>query len=213
MAIAKKGTRLITVDDIEYRWIVQPDDEPGLGIVVECAENPGQRMITWVEHGNIISPWLVRKAILHALDRGWKPKQRGQELNFGFEGILQNPRDWIGVPAEYQEQWQLIYYESHDSQESLNLSAPYPICGTVSLHHWYQVGTPIDRVFEGHKFIANGYLWQWCSNCHSFEHYSSFVPDWWSCALEVDAEKLTAWPIAIEEARIAMLTSNKIPSY
>jgi hypothetical protein len=56
MAIAKKGTRLITVDDIEYRWVIQPDDEPGLGIVVECAENPGQRMITWVEHGNIISP-------------------------------------------------------------------------------------------------------------------------------------------------------------
>jgi hypothetical protein len=60
MAIAKKGTRLIRVDDVEYRWIVQPDDEPGLGIVVECAENPGQRMITWVEHGNIISPWLVK---------------------------------------------------------------------------------------------------------------------------------------------------------
>jgi hypothetical protein len=41
MAIAKKGTRLIRVDDVEYRWVVQPDDEPGLGIVVECAENPG----------------------------------------------------------------------------------------------------------------------------------------------------------------------------
>jgi hypothetical protein len=100
MAIAKKGTRLIRVDDVEYRWIVQPNDEPGLGIVVECAENPAQRMITWVEHGNIISPWLVRKAILHALDRGWKPKQRGQELSFRFEGILVNPKDLTGVPTE-----------------------------------------------------------------------------------------------------------------
>jgi len=88
MALAKKGTRLIKVNDVEYRWVVRPDDEPGLGIVVGCADNPGQRMITWVEHGNIISPWLVRKAILHALDRGWHPKQKGKEIVFRFEGIV-----------------------------------------------------------------------------------------------------------------------------
>lgn len=90
MAIAKKGTRSIRVDDVEYRWVVQPDDEPGLGIVVECTENPGQRIIIWVDHGNIISPWLVRKAILYALEKGWQPKQKGKELVFRFEGILQN---------------------------------------------------------------------------------------------------------------------------
>lgn len=204
MAIAKKGTRLITVDDVEYRWVVQPDDEPGLGIVVECAKNPGQRMITWVDRGNIISPWLVRKAILHAVEQGWQPKQRGKQLTFRFEGILQNQGDWSGVPDKYQEEWENIYYKS---KESLNLSAPCPICSMVALHRWYQVGESIDRVIEGSKFIATGALWEWCSNCHSFEHYSNcFVPDWWSCDLEVDVKKLTALPIAIEEARKAQLS-------
>jgi hypothetical protein len=89
MAVAKKSTRLIKVDDVEYRWVVQPDDEPGLGIVVELSENPGQRMMTWVEHGNIISPWLVRKAILQALQKGWLPQKKGTVVVFRFEGILQ----------------------------------------------------------------------------------------------------------------------------
>ena len=109
MAIAKKKTRLIRVDDIEYRWVVQPDDEPGLGIVVECADNPGQRIITWVEHGNIISPWLVREVILHALEQGWHPKRRGKQLIFRFEGILQNQGNWSGVFGEYQTEWRSIY--------------------------------------------------------------------------------------------------------
>jgi hypothetical protein len=57
-----------------------------MAIVVECAENPGQRMITCIDYGNIISPWLVRKAILYAIDQGWNPKQRGQQIVFRFEG-------------------------------------------------------------------------------------------------------------------------------
>jgi hypothetical protein len=40
MALAKKGTRLITDDEIQYGWVVAPNDEPGLAIVVENAEEP-----------------------------------------------------------------------------------------------------------------------------------------------------------------------------
>jgi hypothetical protein len=39
MTIAQKRTRLIRADDIEYRWIVQPDDEPGLEIVMKYRIN------------------------------------------------------------------------------------------------------------------------------------------------------------------------------
>jgi hypothetical protein len=206
MALAKKGTRLIRVDEVEYRWVVQPDDEPGMGIVVECADHPGQRMITWVEHGNIISPWLVRKAILHALDRGWNPRQRGQEIVSRFEGIIQKQGDWSGVPDEYQAEWQRAYEES---QESINLLVPCPICGVVALHRWYQIGRPTNRVIKGIKFVAHGGLWEWCSSCRSFEHYSGLVPEWWSCNLEVDTKNLTALPTAIEEAMKAQdLTIN-----
>ena len=77
---------------------------------------------------------------------------------FRFEGILENQGDWSGVAEEYQEEWENIYYKS---KESLNLSAPCPICSTFALHRWYQVGKSIDRVIEGSKFIATGALWEW----------------------------------------------------
>jgi hypothetical protein len=204
MGLAKKGTRLIKIDDIDYRWVVQPDDEPGLGIVAELAENPGQRMMTWVEHGTVISPWLVRKAILHALEQGWHPAEKGTIIIFRFEGVIQKEDEWVGVPAAYWAKWTEIYQQS---QECLNLSQPCPVCGAVALHRWYQIGKPVERVIEGMKFVAEGGLWEWCSSCHSFEHYSGLVPDWWSCDLEVNVQELTALPTAIEAARQALKTT------
>lgn len=105
---------------------------------------------------------------------------------------------WTDVPDEYQVKWQQTY---QGSQESLNLSTPCPICNAVTLHRWYQIGKPTARVIEGRKFVAAGGLWEWCSSCHSFEHYSGLVPDWWSCDLDVDVKNLTALPVAIEQAR------------
>jgi hypothetical protein len=199
MALPKKGSRLIKVDGIEYRWIVTPDDV-GLGIMVELAENPGQRMGAGFEYGNIISPWLVRKAILHALENGWHPELQGPIVGFPFDGIFQKEDEWIGVPEEYQEKWSQIYQKS---QECLNLSEPCPVCSAVALHRWYQIGKPVERVIEGVKYLADGGLWEWCSSCRSFEHWNSLVPAWWSCELEVDEQQLTALPTALEVARQA----------
>ena len=64
MTLRRKGKRTILVDGVAYRWTVAPNDEPGLGIVVECAEAPAQRLVSWVDHGTIISPRLVRAAIV-----------------------------------------------------------------------------------------------------------------------------------------------------
>jgi hypothetical protein len=76
MAIARKGARKIIVEGESYRWIVSPDDEPGLGIVVEKDDGHGQRLVVWVEHGNIVTPALVRRVILYALAQGWTPAAR-----------------------------------------------------------------------------------------------------------------------------------------
>ena len=78
--IARKGTRLIEVDGRRYRWTVAPDDEPGLGIVIEDAERPAQRTVVWVEHGTVVSPGVVRQAIALAKDTGWVPEQAGPPL-------------------------------------------------------------------------------------------------------------------------------------
>ncbi|MBW4618917.1 MAG: GNAT family N-acetyltransferase [Cyanosarcina radialis HA8281-LM2] len=88
MTIPRKGTRQITVDGISYRWLVSPDDEPGLGIIVERAEFPANKVGALVEHGTIISPGLVRKVILHALSKGWQPQKSGQGMGFRFEEII-----------------------------------------------------------------------------------------------------------------------------
>jgi hypothetical protein len=85
MVLAKKGTRLMTVEGARYRWVVAPNDEPGLGIVVEAADSSGQRMVTWIDHGTTISPWLVREAILQALAHGWQPQVRGPERVFRLD--------------------------------------------------------------------------------------------------------------------------------
>jgi hypothetical protein len=105
--------------------------------------------------------------------------------------------NWEGVPPEHQAAWLKIFLSSH---ELLHLSAPCPVCSVESLCHWYQIGKPIDRVIEGARFTASGGLWEWCRNCHSYQHYSCLVPDWWSCDLSVDIKQLTTLLTAIEEA-------------
>ncbi len=86
MTLAKKGTRRITVEGIEYCWLVSPDAELNLALVVECVSSK-QKIATCVEYGNIISPWLARQAIWYALSKGWHPHNSGQTFCFRFEDI------------------------------------------------------------------------------------------------------------------------------
>ena len=87
MTLKARGARRIVVDDVAYRWTVAPNDEPGVAIVVEEAVAPARRMVAWVEHGCIISPVLVRRAIAHALASGWEPRKPGPEIVFRFLGV------------------------------------------------------------------------------------------------------------------------------
>jgi len=82
MALRKSGTRQIVVGDATYRWTVAPNDEPGLGIVVELHAAPCRRLVTWVDHGTVIAPALVRATIEHGLAHGWQPTSRGPDLVF-----------------------------------------------------------------------------------------------------------------------------------
>lgn len=91
MALARRGTRVIVVDGERLRWVVAPDDEPGLAIVVERAEGQGQRMVTWVEHGTIITPRLVAQIIRDALEYGWTPRELGRQITFRMEPSTGRP--------------------------------------------------------------------------------------------------------------------------
>jgi len=80
MTLARKGSRQIEIDSVPYRWTVAADDEPGLGIVVQHANGKGQRLVSWVDHGVVVSPGLVRRAVLDGLASGWRPDERGADL-------------------------------------------------------------------------------------------------------------------------------------
>jgi hypothetical protein len=88
MGIPRKGTRLIAVDGHRYRWAVAPNDEPGFGVVVELADPPGQRLLTWLDHGNIVTPRVVRRIILHGLQHGWDPHRRGPQTTLRLQGFI-----------------------------------------------------------------------------------------------------------------------------
>jgi hypothetical protein len=89
MTLSKQKSRSIIVNDREYRWLVkQSGDEPALDLAVfiQITETPGQIVTTWIEHGTIrsISPKFVREFILHALDLGWQPHQKGEIAYYKF---------------------------------------------------------------------------------------------------------------------------------
>ena len=68
------------MDGVQYRWTVAPDDEQGLALIVERATLAARRLMCWLEHGVVVSPALVRRAILDALAAGWMPTQRGADF-------------------------------------------------------------------------------------------------------------------------------------
>ena len=79
MAIPRKGSRLITVEGRDYRWTVSPDDEPGVAMVVELRDRPRQRLVSWVEHGVVITPAIVREAIGIGVAAGWSGEDGGAD--------------------------------------------------------------------------------------------------------------------------------------
>ncbi|NJM60516.1 MAG: hypothetical protein HC849_10445 [Oscillatoriales cyanobacterium RU_3_3] len=164
MALPKKGTRLIEVNDVKYRWVVKPDDD-GLRLVIGLAENAGQKMTIWVEHNNIISPGLVRKAILSALDRGWHPQQKGQEIIFHLKSQNSDRDNRNAVTSQPEVVLQQVFQVSQKSQQR---SAPCPVCGVDILGRWDRTGKPIKQEIKGARFFAIDGLWQWCSHCQTF---------------------------------------------
>ncbi|WP_298861200.1 hypothetical protein [uncultured Gimesia sp.] len=89
MAIPKKGSRTLTVDGVQYRWVVSIHDN-SVNLVVELMKEPGQRLLAYFECRDLyirgdddqwrfhsqkqcIRPAHVVRIINHALREGWEP--------------------------------------------------------------------------------------------------------------------------------------------
>ncbi|WP_372371068.1 hypothetical protein [Candidatus Uabimicrobium sp. HlEnr_7] len=88
MALRKKGSRVITVDDIKYRWVVATDKK-GLHFVAEYADEPGQRIVVAFHRedqngeATSVTPADVQSLIKIALQKGWKPQKKAHQLHLG----------------------------------------------------------------------------------------------------------------------------------
>nr|BEK64446.1 hypothetical protein KPHV_16730 [Kitasatospora purpeofusca] len=94
MTLPRKGSRLITVDQVRYRWAVRrrPTYSQGIGqspltVAVERAEEPGSVLVVrflGAHPGNWLglptvgaTPASVALAVRDARERGWQPETRG----------------------------------------------------------------------------------------------------------------------------------------
>lgn len=112
---------------------------------------------------------------------------------------MSRKRQWQGVPVELTQEWRRIF---GSSENGIDVEGLCPVCNSPTLHRWFD--TPRAFAVGHEKDGCRGYggEWDWCSSCHSYEHYSGLVPDWWQDVLTVDPSLLTHDPDAIEAARL-----------
>ena len=95
MAIPKKGTRKITVNDLAFRWLIRRkatygQTDYGIGklhVAVELEENPGTSLFIFTDRKhpkdygaekiNPVKPSDISNWIKQALEIGWNPLKSG----------------------------------------------------------------------------------------------------------------------------------------
>lgn len=98
MALAKKGSRSIIVQDVQYRWKVCSEPNYTKHLVVELYEHPQQSMVAFFREDKVtkekvvINPAVVSSVIEYALKKGWSPFKKAPQLNLGFlDDFLKKP--------------------------------------------------------------------------------------------------------------------------
>ncbi|KAA3636890.1 MAG: hypothetical protein DWQ02_07530 [Bacteroidetes bacterium] len=107
MALSKKKSRLITVGDIQYRWLVSTNSGKNV-FVAEQEGVKGCRMEAYFDRYKnkfagpgllkskdnlvIIKPGDTASIILQALDHGWTPEAKGKPVVFDLKAGLLIPR-------------------------------------------------------------------------------------------------------------------------
>jgi len=112
---------------------------------------------------------------------------------------MSHKRQWKGVPLELTREWQWIFSAS---QNGIDVDGLCPVCNSPTLHRWFDRPRAFAVGHERAGFQGHGGAWEWCSSCHSYEHYSGLVPDSWHNTLTVNYALLRHDPDAIETARL-----------
>lgn len=104
MSIPKKGTRKITVDKEEYRWLIRrkathSQSDYGTGcihVAIEHTEESGTTLLVYTDRKHpkdwstntvvSVTPSDITKWITQALKLDWEPKRQGPQLAVEIEG-------------------------------------------------------------------------------------------------------------------------------
>lgn len=98
MALPKKNSRTININDTEYCWIASGNDDI-IFLIVCLKQSPGQKLValfnyTIIVENNIIevqiTPAIVKQVIEYAIKNGWNPHTKGKELNIGIMNDIIN---------------------------------------------------------------------------------------------------------------------------
>ena len=103
MAIPKKGTRTIIVDEENYRWLIRRkatygQTDYGIGrihVAIEHADNPGTTLFVYTDREHP-KDWNTKKVIpvmpsdisnwiKQALELKWEPQEKGSQLSVSIE--------------------------------------------------------------------------------------------------------------------------------
>ena len=101
MAIPKKGSRIIVVNEMKFRWIIRhkPTYEQAafgrnMSAAVELYEAPASTLLItfpWARQDNLlgqrsesITPRDISFCIVQAITKGWDPTQQGPVFDFAF---------------------------------------------------------------------------------------------------------------------------------
>lgn len=89
MALPKKGTRIISINDTTYRWMVTGNDMV-IDVIIVQDQIKGQKLLGAFDYHNEITlknmatqntqvtPEIIRKLIVLALKSGWEPGALGK---------------------------------------------------------------------------------------------------------------------------------------
>jgi len=106
MAIPRRKTRLISVDGLEYRWLITfPRSGPLSRIVtiaVELCSSPGTKLVVYpvgvdvnfvdYDRGDPITPKVVERFIRSAVANGWTPTASSGIFVLGHSSPATNAR-------------------------------------------------------------------------------------------------------------------------
>jgi hypothetical protein len=107
---------------------------------------------------------------------------------------------WFSVPAKHWDEWRYIF-DGAAPAEKAHLSSSCPVCRCNSLYRYFSLLRTQPKEINGFMYKGPGGYWEWCSSCHSYEHMSGFVPEWWDVvSLPINHGSLAHSPELIDQA-------------